>query len=460
MTPTETNMDETKITPTIRSMRDRAAIALFSAIEAQAHGSKDAERLQYLADSFKILDGVTQTAADAPTIGTTLSPDDASHLAQLSAFFEGVRHTCGLEGTRTTKPPCTPERINETLEAVVDLGRKVREATLHGTLLFDLEVHINAAFSHATKQSSASVLSADVDAARAILPDEPDYSGLLQDLAARIATIRELAALASSAPKLRAELEAANAEVERIQGDMRKANDYVARCGSAPTELNAIRDALADAGFRGDNPVTLVATALESLANAQKERDANDKIVDAIADMFSPAPEDHDLVNAVRKYVDARHMLSLDLSRTQSALRLANTQLGVTSSNLDAALTLLQGSSTATLVLKLRDLVAFWRKGSEPLRDAASKLNAILYESGVDVIVGKQNTSQPIGVALNDVKKHEPVSVELNKLGARLLVTPTAHIPSIFDCGCSQYKVMAGMCDVYDEFGKQRPVKP
>jgi hypothetical protein len=133
----------------------------------------------------------------------------------------------------------------------------------------------------------------DFAAARTVLPEEPDYSALLQGLAFRFATVRELSTLASSAPKLRAELQAANEEVASLRElyktlhasyeSVSKARDANAESSvMAWKDLDAIRDRLTSDGFAGVNVVTSVETVLESLREAQKERDASASKLDEI----------------------------------------------------------------------------------------------------------------------------------------------------------------------------------
>lgn len=230
----------------------------------------------------------------------------------------------------------------------------------------------------------------------------------------RTTTIQELGMLASSAPKLRAELEAANAEVAKLRAELAEAK----RIGEQPANVlagvrsvlhaygradvlmteNAVRSVLRDLelarsqaaelngttqdvvnanklisdvfallakdGFRSDNLLRLVETVLESLRQAQNERDATDAALDI-------ANRNH----------------GAQLSSTQHALRLANTQLEVANANLLAALRLLQDAPNAKMLVQgLVDLVAYWRRGGSPYDDAANAVEKILGATFADTL--------------------------------------------------------------------------
>jgi hypothetical protein len=106
-------------------MRDR-----FNGVNAELLGAKIE-----LADK--------QQEADNLRAAFQLAKDSiSSHVAQLKAlslFYEGVRHTCGLPGTRTDEPYSTPERISETLETVTELYRKVRDADEQNTAIENIK---------------------------------------------------------------------------------------------------------------------------------------------------------------------------------------------------------------------------------------------------------------------------------------------------------------------------------
>lgn len=324
--------------------------------------------------------------------------------------------------------------------------------------------------------------------------------------------------LASSAPKLRAELDSANAEVQRLHGEMRKANDYVARCGSAAPELNAIRDTLAAVGFHGDKTPLLVETVLESLRDAQKERDATSKENDDVRNALEVVGFDSSvtLANAVcslvrqnkdlaskvgslqstlheanaecaklreelKRISGERYTLAKQLAATQHALRLANTQMGVAHANLLSALELQQQvpiDGTKRLVRELVSLIAFWRKGDESFIHAADHVERLLHETHADLLREVAQAlrdkhvreSSPLdkdaaaykhatfGVAMHSAHKDEPVMVDVS--GAFRTpgpFSPDGEMPNFFPCGCSKFKVMAGHCNAYDEFGKHRP---
>lgn len=114
--------------------KDRAAVAIFTSIEALANGADvNAGKLDSLTHAFARMNDTLKAEPDAflsetGVFGTTLSPTDAKHLEALSAFYNGVRHQCGLVGTRIDEPISTPLRIQETLEAVGQLWQRATNA--------------------------------------------------------------------------------------------------------------------------------------------------------------------------------------------------------------------------------------------------------------------------------------------------------------------------------------------
>lgn len=152
---------------TIEAARTKAAIAILTSIEAVAnHADVDANKLERLATAYRAV----TPRRDEPIIGqigTTLEPIEERQLNALSGFFEGVRHVCGLPGTRMT-----PERIQETVEAVTELRRK-------GNAYSNIRSELQAANEEcASLREQAQSLGAELDTYRKMLAD---VDGVCQD---------------------------------------------------------------------------------------------------------------------------------------------------------------------------------------------------------------------------------------------------------------------------------------
>jgi hypothetical protein len=246
---------------TLADVKRRAAIALYTSIEADANKPDGAPgHLHDLAKSFR---DVSESFAHGRNFGgasdTTLEAPELNHLAALEHFYDCVRFDAGLparvgtisyEDARHCLDACRGKynAINaELLSANLELGdlrsfaTGVKElvgyhddSTMNAT--FNLQAslgvlkefrtdarlvrdslsvrleNINAHVGRAAAQISTMVLESDLAAARKALPNET-YLPIIEAHAQRYAAIRELSTLASSVPKLRAELQAANDEV-------------------------------------------------------------------------------------------------------------------------------------------------------------------------------------------------------------------------------------------------------
>lgn len=157
---------------------------------------------------------------------------------------------------------------------------------------------------------------------------------------------------------------------------------------------------------------------------------------------------------------------------------------------IDERATLATRADLATkLFTNCRELIAFWRVGSEAFKMAANNLDTMLvrtigtdYEAFTIAARAAQtaeaktgaarkvcDVTTPIGVAAQKIEKGTLVSIDLPSGHVKPMdsgsvsamdpmTTPKteAEMPHVFECGCSKFKVLAGMCDVFDEFGRDR----
>lgn len=318
-----------------------AAIALLATVLEHAKSPLSTELLHTLTNCFRnVAESVAMMPA-LPEISQTLKATELNHLQQLEHFYDCIRFDCHLP-PRTG--PVTYEDVKECLDAARGqhnalnaelLGANVKveeledalagktqqaaqiEANLFAALdenrklseiIEDIDTRLSVAFYKTTHQSSISVLESDLAAARNACPKNVS-SGMIDAHAQRYAAIRELSALASSAPKLRAELEAANEEVASVReqiktlganyDDMVKSRDAnVDSSKAAWKDLDAIRDRLAADGFSCVNVVAGVETALESLEQTQRERDQANAKLDDPSRNRRLAELEHDLTDA------------------------------------------------------------------------------------------------------------------------------------------------------------------
>jgi hypothetical protein len=281
---------------TINAACQRAAIALLTKIETTANAPGDNHyEISQLSKAYREIVGHPVTTVVA-TGQSTL--DTSDHLLLLEHFYACIRFDCHLP---PRIEPVSYEDVKECLDAARAQYNAINDELLAAKMQIDefskcldaIEDRIAKAVHDATGLDSTSMYKEDFAAARSILPEEPDQSTLFQGLAFRFATIRELSALASSAPKLRAELQAANEEVASLReqlATLQKNYDGASKARDANAEssvlawkdLDAIRDRLAADGFSCVNVVAGVETALENLRDAQKERDASASKLDEI----------------------------------------------------------------------------------------------------------------------------------------------------------------------------------
>jgi hypothetical protein len=176
------------------------------------------------------------------------------------------------------------------------------------------------------------------------------------------------------------ELELARSKAAELDGTTQEVIE-------ANKQISDVYTLLAKDGFRGDNLLRLVEAALDSLRQAQKEREATGAALDLAH------------VNQGKQLAGAQH-----------ALRLANTQIEVANANLLAALRLQQDAPNAkTLVSGLVDLVAYWRKGGSPYDDAANAVEKLLGETFANT--------------LDQVRRER---TETNEIGAIVAATASA----------------------------------
>lgn len=114
--------------------KDRAAIALFTSIEALANDNDmSASRLDTLTHAFARMNDTLKAEPDAflsetGVFGTRVLPDHATYPEAMESFFREVRRLCGLSPTTTESLLVTTLGIQETLAAVRQLWQRATDA--------------------------------------------------------------------------------------------------------------------------------------------------------------------------------------------------------------------------------------------------------------------------------------------------------------------------------------------
>lgn len=209
---------------TVAAAKSRAAVAMFTAIEGLATSRKDPEQLHLLAKGYRVM----VNATDGEVRGRELQANQPANVHDALA----------------------PD-IDELSATVQRLECLAGE---HGIILKDVDTMLLDAFRLATKHSSVSVLERDSKRAQDAFPSNTDWI-VVADHAQRVAAIRELAALAASTPKLRAELQAANDEVAVLREQIKAKPDI--------TSILRVVVELVAFWRKGDEPYRHAAQVLE-----------------------------------------------------------------------------------------------------------------------------------------------------------------------------------------------------
>jgi hypothetical protein len=324
-------------------------------------------------------------------------------LADLRAFAKGVKDLVGYRDDATMNAPFNLQAalgdvkqllaVRASLDANLTAARD--ECRRLSEVVEDIDTRLAEAFHKAARQTSVSVLDSDLAAARKACPGVADGI-MIQAHAQRYAAIRELSALASPAPKLRNELQAANEEVAGLRN-----------------QLNTIRSLLAKDGFHCETLTDGVEVALESLREAQKERDAANADLDALSThlaatsgMDKPVTQDdrHEAIRALWLAAKERDQHANELAGVRHALQqhkaddgpldqqVANAlqMLETARSKIAAMVTVLDGKGTESDdpdVLRLASLVYLEAEHAAEINAMNAALQDAIKWTGLDLKV-------------------------------------------------------------------------